>query len=453
MRQMQKVLWTKGVLLTPQHLQVQDRFLEDTLSFQLAALNFCPWGLSRLEIDREALAAGVFSVSVATGVFPDGMCFDIPAADEAPEPKPLEDHWEQDQTTMDVFLAIPEQRLGGHNVSTRQQERGTRYISEVVLRRDENTGLAEKPIQVARKNLRLLVEGETVEGHVTLPVARITRTSAGVHELDTRFVPPVIDITASEYLLSIGRRLVEILTAKSNALSGARRQRNQSLADFGVADVANFWLLYTVNTHLPRFRHLYEVRRGHAAELFGAMLELAGTLTTFSTSIQPRMLPEYDHNDLSGCFTVLDEQVRELLETVVPTSHVSLPLRLTEPSIYATSIDQDRYFSAPQFYLAFAAQMKPDELLRKVPQLLKISSADQLERLIRRALPGVTLTHVPNPPSALPVKLNYQYFLLDRSGADWEAIRVARNLAVYAPSDFPDPQMELIILLPPDQNR
>ncbi len=48
MKQLQPVIWTKGTFLTPQHLQVQDRFLEDTLSFRLQALKFCPWGFSEL---------------------------------------------------------------------------------------------------------------------------------------------------------------------------------------------------------------------------------------------------------------------------------------------------------------------------------------------------------------------------------------------------------------------
>ncbi len=451
MRQLQKVLWTKGVLLTPQHLQMQDRFLEDALGFQLSSLTFCPWGFSRLELDHEALAGGVLSVGEASGLFPDGLAFDVPGSDVAPPPKPLEEHWDPDQTSMDIYLAVPEDRPGGQNVSMGRVERSTRYVAEVVSLRDENTGLAEKPVQVARKNLRLLAEGESLEGHVALPIARVVRSAAGVHELDARFVPPLLDIGASAHLMAIVRRLVEILSARSGALSGVRRQRSSGLADFGVADVANFWLLYTVNTHLPRFRHLFEVRRGHPAELFSAMLALAGALTTFRPDVHPRMLPDYDHADLTDCFTRLDEMVRELLETVVPANHASLPLRATEPSVYATSIDQDAYFSAPQWYLALSARMKPAELLQKAAHLLKISSASQIERLIRQALPGLGMSHVPSPPGALPVKLDYQYFLLDRSGPDWDAIRLSRNLAVYAPSEFPEIQMELVILLPAER--
>ena len=46
------------------------------------------------------------------------------------------------------------------------------------------------------------------------------------------------------------------------------------------------------------------------------------------------------------------------------------------------------------------------------------------------------------------MKLNYQYFSLSQTGVAWEAVTRARNLAAYAPGDFPNPQIELIILLP-----
>jgi type VI secretion system protein ImpJ len=51
MEQLQPVIWTKGTFLTPQHLQTQDRFIEDTLNFRLHALKFCAWGFSELVIN------------------------------------------------------------------------------------------------------------------------------------------------------------------------------------------------------------------------------------------------------------------------------------------------------------------------------------------------------------------------------------------------------------------
>src|SRR6185312_3467464 len=67
MTRLKPVIWTKGTFLSPQHLQIQDRFLEDVLHFQLDALSFRPWGFRSLQIGQEALAAGLFSIAAASG--------------------------------------------------------------------------------------------------------------------------------------------------------------------------------------------------------------------------------------------------------------------------------------------------------------------------------------------------------------------------------------------------
>lgn len=448
MKRLEPVIWSKGTFLLPQHLQSQDRFLEDLLHFQLDALVFRPWGFQRLLVDQEALAAGLFSISEANGIFPDGLLFDVPNSDPAPEAKMLADAFEPDQETLDVFLAIPDYRDRGLNVATARRDMATRFRAEYEMFRDENTGTAEKPVQVARKNFRLLVEGEAREGSTTLRAARVRRTEAGSYALDPHFVPPLLDIAASDYLMAIARRIVEILSARSSGLSGMRRQKNQTLADFTASDIANFWLLYTINTAFPIFRHLFESRAGHPEALYAAMLSLAGSLTTFSLKIHPRDLPNYDHEDLGRSFTELDEKLRLLLDTVVPTNVVSLPLKLVQPSIYATSLDQDKYLVNTRMYLAIQAEMSQAELIGKTPLLIKVCSANHIEHLVKQALPGMQLTHVISPPSAIPVKLNYQYFSLGQTGLAWEAVVRARNLAAYVPGDFPNPQMELVILLP-----
>ena len=448
MRQLQPVIWAKGTFLTPQHLQLQDRFIESVLDFKLSALRFCPWGFAEVQIDREALATGTLLMPRAIGLFPDGLAFEIPDSDPAPAARSLEQAFGPDQDTVDVYLAIPQYHDRGLNVTMGQRNGDTRYQAEVALLRDENSGLAERPVQIAKKNLRLLVEGEPRQGSTSLRLGRIKKTTAGTYQLDSQFVPPVIDLSVSEYLMAILRRLVEILAAKTTALSGTRRQKNQSLADFTASDIANFWLLYTANSYFPMLRHLFESKKGHPESLYSAMLALAGSLTTFSTTVQARDLPLYDHDNLGACFTDLDEKLRALLETVVPSNVISLPLKLTQPSIYATALANDKYLVNTRMYLAISADLNEADLLKRVPQLVKFCSATHIETLIRQALPGMQLLHVPSPPGSIPIKLNYQYFSLNQSGVAWEAVVRARNAAAYVPSDIPNPQMELIILLP-----
>ena len=68
--------------------------------------------------------------------------------------------------------------------------------------------------------------------------------------------------------------------------------------------------------------------------------------------------------------------------------------------------------------------------------------------VLRQALHGVGMTHVAAPPTAVPVKVNFHYFELARTGPDWESIARARNLAAFVPAEIPNPQLELVVILP-----
>ncbi|MBC7842159.1 MAG: type VI secretion system baseplate subunit TssK [Gemmatimonadaceae bacterium] len=439
------VLWSKGTLLAPQHLQQQDRAHEESLAFQVAALSFCPWGLQRVDLDRAALAAGNVVVTAVVARFPDGLVVDAPAGDPSPAPRPFGAIWGPDATTLIVYLAVPEYRPGGRNVASASERAIARWHGDEVSRRDEVTGLGERPISVARANLRLLFEGESLDGYTTLPVLRLVRDAAGVTTIDPSYVPPLLELGANEYLVSIARRLLERVASKASAVSGARRQRNQGLADFSVTDVAAFWLLYTLNTHLPALRHLHEVRRGHPAGLWEAMIALAGALTTFSAA--PTPLPTYDHLRLGDVFTLLDARVHELLDTAVPDTAVARPLRVVRHSVHAVAVEQQSWLQAPQWYLAVAASLRPVDIVNKVVSGCKVASSDVVDTLIRQALAGVELVHVAQPPAGLPIKMDQQYFVLRRTGPAWEAIERARNLAVWVPSDLGDARLELIVQL------
>ena len=445
------VLWTKGTLLTPQHLQAQDRYLDELLRFQLGALTFAPWGATRLTVDRQALAGGTLVLTAAAGRFADGLLFDAPGSDPLPPPRPLDTAWAQDQRTLLVQLGVPEYRPGTRNVSAGPVSTGAaataRWRAEERLARDETTGLAERPIQIARPNLRLLLDGEPTEGYATLPITRLVRSTTGEISIDPTFVPPLLDAAASEVLTGMTRRLVERVAAKTASLSGGRRQRNQGLADFSVTDVASFWLLYTLNTHLPAFRHLAEVRQGHPSELWEVMVGLAGALTTFAPG--GRALPVYDHLRLGEGFALLEARLLDLLETAAPETAVSLPLRVVRAGIQAAAVEQEKWLASPQWYLAVSAPdgVRQADLVARVLQGVKVGSADVVDTLIRQALPGLELAHVAQPPSAVPVKLDFLYFALRRAGPAWDAVTRARNLAAYIPAELGECRFELVIVL------
>ncbi len=454
MKHLHRVVWSKGMFLTPQHFQAQDSFFEDNLQFRFAASEFANWGVTDLGVDQESLGNGFFTVHHCRGIFPDGLAFSIPESDEPPPGRPLKEHFSPTQESLDIYLAVPERRSQGRNFTLAAGEPGapetpasTRFVAQTRALIDESAGVEEKPVQLARKNLRLVLEGESLDSQTAIRIAQVTRSPAGLPVLSPRFIAPCLNMACSEYLMMLLRRLVEILAAKSSSLAAPRRQRNQSLADFTTSDIAHFWLLHSVNSCLPGLQHIWSVRRGHPEPLFVAMLQLAGALSTFSLEASPRDLPAYRHEELGPCFTELDERIRQLLETVIPSKCVAVPLRLTDKFIWSGTVAEDHYFKNSQFLLAIGARMGVDDLIKRTPQLLKLSSPAEIERLVRNALPGITLRHSPTPPSAIPLKLDNQYFTLNQSGILWDSVVKSRNISVFAPAEIVDARMEILIVL------
>jgi len=310
---------------------------------------------------------------------------------------------------------------------------------------DEHNPSAEKPVALARKNLQVLAEGENLEGLIVLPLTRILRTESGRYALDPDFIAPILNINTSERLKGVIRRLMEILVSHSAQIAGSRRQRNQSLADFTASDIASFWMLYTINSHLPVLSDFCYSPHIHPERIYMEMLSLGGALTTFSSHVDPLSFPRYAHDNLGGCVLELEAKLLELLRTVIPNRFVALPLRVVRDSIHVTEIEKDDYLNGAA-YLAIAADISAAELIARAPALLKACSAIHLETLIRQALPGVPLTHMPSPPAQIPVKLAYQYFRLDRSDPAWETIKRSRNFGVYVPSELANARLELILV-------
>lgn len=450
----QKVVWTKGMFLMPQHFQAQDDYFEQALHFRFNSANFANWGLSGLGVDEASLVNGVFTLRHCEGILPDGLIFDMPASDELPPSRKVEEFFPPSQETLDVYLSISELRQSaknyGLNAPAHDASRGhsvTRYIAETRMIIDATMGSDEKAIQVGKKSFRLLFGGESLDGFTSIRIAQISRTPAGTYVLSPKFIPPLLDIVSSNYLMMLVRRQVEVLTAKSASLAIPRRQKGRDVVDFTTSEVANFWLLHTVNSYLPEIKHIWKVRRGHPDVLYRAMLRLAGALTTFAVNENVLDFPDYDHDDLGTCFTDLDLRVRDLLETVLPSKCIAVPLQLTDKLVWSASIVDERHLTDSQFILSMSARIAVDELIAKLPRLAKLSSPNDLGRLVQKSLPGVVLRHLPAPPSSVPVKLDNQYFGLVQSGPVWDTIMQSRSLSIFVPEEIADPKMELLIVL------
>lgn len=449
-KHLSRVVWSEGMHLTPNHFQVQNRYFEDSIQFAASALCFEPYGFLGLALDAEALHNGTLSLQHARGIFPDGLAFQMPDCDPLPQARSIADLFPPTREKVVALLAIPEHKSDGANCIPSPGEDGrVRYIAEPQVIADEMTGRDEKPVAMGRKNFSLRLDTEEQGGVLVMPAARIMRDGTGHFIFDPDFIPPSTTIAASDRLMKILKRLVEILDEKSAALSKGSASTARNWAEYSTRDIAQFWLLHTVNSALAPLREMYAGRHVHPEKLFVQMLRLAGALCTFAMESHPRDLPAYNHRDLDGCFGALDHHIRLHLETVVPTNIIPIPLQRSADYFYEGEVKDQRCLDRARWVFSIRSATGEVEVISKTPQLVKICSKLFVPKLVERALPGMGLTHLPTPPAAIPAQVDAQYFSISRSGPCWEHIVLTRQVGVYVPGELPDPQLELLVILEP----
>jgi type VI secretion system protein ImpJ len=450
MSRYRKIVWNEGMLLTPHHFQQWDNYYEELLNSRFTSLAPYEWGVLDFQANNEAIANGNFDLVRCRAVMPDGLLISIPETDPAPAPRPVGDHFAEDAERLEVHLAIPAKRSGAANFQRNGQapDQNVRYLQTGAAMPDETTGENEQQLAFAQGNLRLLFGEEITDGYSSIKVAELVRTATGQLKLAENYIPPVLNIRASQWLENMLRQLVEILITKSSSLGEQRRQRTTSLADFTGSEVAVFWLLHTVNSTIPNLAHLFRTPVLHPERLYFEMAELAGKLMTFTPDRHPKDIVRYEHEDLFGTFSQLAQDIRDMLETVIPTRCVAIPLEKVRESLYAGRVVDDQLLKEAGFYLAVRADISEGQLIERVPRVIKVASRDTIDVVIGSALPGVTLTHASPPPAPIPTRPKFHYFQLDSSGMFWERIAGSKALAVYVPEEFRNETVEMYAVKP-----
>ncbi len=454
MSRYRKIVWNEGMLLSPQHFQQWDNYYESLLNARVNLLAPYQWGILDLQLNLEAVQNGRVELERCRAVMPDGLWINAPEVDAAPLARPIEDHFPFGAESLDVHLAIPAKRAGAANYQTNGStpDQRYRYWQESDLVADEITGKNEQPLSFARNNLCLLFGKEPRDGYSAIKIVELERTGTGQLAVSKSYIPPILNITASPWLVSMLREIIEILITKSSSLAEQRRRRGASLADFNTSEVAVFWLLHTVNSAIPVLSHLSHTQSPaqpvHPERLYVMMAELVGKLMTFITDRHPKDIISYDHEKLYITFSQLRKLLRDLLETVIPTRCKQIPLENVRESLYKGRVEDSRLLKNAAFYLGVSAQIPEQKLIERVPLVVKLASLDTIDIIIESALPGVALTHSSPPPAPIPFQLGFHYFKLTPSGIHWDKILGSQTLAVYVPEELKDEKVEMYAVTP-----
>ena len=434
-----KVIWSEGLFLQPQHFQQHDRYWEKHVDGRTRPLLGYGWGCARLELDRAALTLGKVQITAAHGVFPDGTPFDFPAEDSPPIafdiPEDLKDEV--------IVLALPVRRPGAEETdfNDNTEHSLTRFAVGELEVKDSNASSSDASVvQIGRLRMRLMRKRDITDAYTTMGLVQVTERRADNQVLLSKsYIPPMLHAANDPVLASYIRELHGLLHQRGEALAG----RLSQLGRGGVAEIADFLLLQTVNRWEPLLAHLANHPMLHPERLYAVCVQLAGDLSAFNAnSTRAPSFPEYQHDNLEQTFAPVIAALRRSLSMVLEQTAIAIELQDRRYGVKVAVIADLELVKSASFVLAVAAQV-PTEILRsRFPTQVKIGPVERIRDLVNLQLPGIPLHPLPVAPRQIPFHAGNNYFELERGGDLWKQLERSGGLAMHIGGEFPGLELE-----------
>jgi type VI secretion system protein ImpJ len=433
-----KVVWSEGLFLRPQHFQQQDRYLERYVETRSAALRSHSWGFTELELERDLLAIGKIGLRRASGVFSDGTPFRMP--EDEPLPAPIELGAQvRDQV---VSLAVPLRRPGSLDADRSSAADGlVRHRIQELETGDSSVGSAETALlEVAALCSRLLLASEPGEAYARIPMAHVLECRADRQVvLDERFIPSALDAKCAPRLATFMAELQGLLHQRGEALASRVSASGRGSA----AEIAEFLLLQIVNRYEPLLTHLLSSGIVHPEDLYRICVSAAGELATITApSKRPPPLIAYQHERLRESFEPVMAALRSALSAVLEQAAIPIPIEAKRFGIFVATVADRALLGSAVFILAVRADMQGEELRRRFPNQLKIGPVERIRDLVNLQLPGVPVSALPVAPRQIPFHAGFLYFELDQSNELWQQLRTSGGIGMHVAGEFPGLKME-----------
>jgi type VI secretion system protein ImpJ len=433
-----RVIWSDGLFLLPQHFQQQERYIERYVEARCQALVPHSWGFTEIEFEPDLLSIGKVALRRVAGVFPDGTPFRMP--DDDPLPKPLDVGTDvRDQI---LFLAVPLRRAGELDVD---REAGTdelvrHEVRELQARNDSSNSGDPAVLEVGTLRTRLLLASEVTQAYACIPLTHVVECRADRQVvLNEHFIPTVMHTRTAGRLAAFTSELLGLLHQRGEALAGRVAATGRGAA----AEFADFLMLQAVNKYEPLMAHYAAQGDLHPEKLFQVLVSAAGELATFTaTAKRPPKFPVYRHERLRESFEPVILALRESLSKVLVQSAISIPIEPRRFGISVAIVSDRSLYGSAVFILAARADLPSEELRRRFPTQLKIGPAEKIGDLVRLQLPGVPVSAVPVAPRQIPYHAGFAYFELDQSDAMWDQLKDSGGIAMHVAGEFPGLALE-----------
>ncbi|MGE3294507.1 MAG: type VI secretion system baseplate subunit TssK, partial [Geminicoccaceae bacterium] len=104
--------------------------------------------------------------------------------------------------------------------------------------------------------------------------------------------------------------------------------------------------------------------------------------------------------------------------------------------VRAADVQDRSLYASAAFVIAFNAPVAPEMIRQRLPGQIKIGPAEDLQSIVRAAVPGIPIRHLATVPREIPLHRGMTYFELDRNNEYWRKLPSAAGLAFHVTGDL-----------------
>lgn len=441
MKHQRKVVWKEGMFIAPQHFQQQERYINQYIQKYVALTSQGQaYGVSTLDIDPNYLKLGKFGVVRCSGIFQDGTLFDCmrELLIEVPE----------NTLNKCLYLALPLSVEGENEYGEKDQL--CRYVAtQHSLFDSSDTGQSAIEAQLAEPNIRLVIEGEDVNGLVLLPIAKVLeRREDGEVVLDRSFVPACLQYGASPLLKERLKELYILTQARAKSVVQRIGVGQQTKSDLSL--MREFLWLQSLNRWLPKIHLMIEQPDTRVEELFETLLSFSSELDSFAPAMADVENRTLTKENLQQAFGPLFAELRDKLSMVQSdkVTEFSWDTELFERRrLLRLAIPNLNQMSGRRLVISIQSSIGAAALASTFPSACTLSGLSQIAELVRNSQSGVTVNSLPVAPSELKAQADLAYFEIDTAHEYWQQLKTKREpIALHLDSRVPDVAIKLYAL-------
>ncbi len=454
------VFWHQGLFLQPQHFQRTDLRTEALAADLAAAARPWMWGVTELEWDAGALAAGTVQPLRLRAVLP-GMGVELSCPGNAVCAGRVPPEGLAAGETVDVWLGLAAFREGEANVTVARDAAdmagaSTRFASPEGQPETMDVYEDAPPAMVRRLRyvLQVVFGGETEQarGMTLMRAARLRRTATGL-TVDESYAAPCLRLGDSPALMACLREARDRVLVKTREMDSYKSLARRG----GMGEMTTiFLILRSLARFAPRLQIMVDMPVAPPWEGYLLLRELLGELSVFSTHLNPLgedaqgrcHIEPYRHDDPAPAYQSLLRSIILLLDALATGPRYMIRFEMLDGLLQARLAPH--IFDMPDGRAEYWVTLHSDRVnLEDHPEFVrqaKLSPLSEAATLIARALPGLPGTLDSQPPMGLPRRAHTVYLRLHTDSPMWLRVRMQGGMALSWEGGPEDLEASFVVL-------